>query len=501
MSRRAARFVIVVGALLLAVGAAAWWALERAGVQGWTQRSAPVPNRGVTDAQLRAVFRTQLAAPRSEAYELAFAYLLEGFVNYRSALGARAYYPGTPSKNGRASDGLEGFARFFPLAGAWLASGRADEIDIGGRTVSISRLLREGLIAGTDRDGPEFWGVITSGNQRLFESADVALGVWLTRERIWSTLDPTQRRNVTQWLHRALEVDAFEGNWSLIPVTVRQVLRALGEDSGSEDVVVDRYWRDFKKLAIGGGWIADGAQGADHYNAWAMQYLMFWIDLIDPSFDPAFIRDTNRDFVAFYQYLMSLKGAPLMGRSVCYRMATPVPLLTAQVLSPGVVSAGRAMRALDATWSFFVGHGAMANGAITQGFCGTDLALVNDYTSPASCLWSARGLLLALFLDRDGGLLSVPREPLPVELGDYTVPHRNLKWRLEGTARTGEVAWLFDGNPDGADQPVFQAYTWRHALGEWLGHRPQRPDNHRALYERRRYTTEQSFTRCDAVTD
>ncbi len=460
---------LAVSALVAAVlgfGAIRWLA-HRTGVEGWSERTTPIPTRTVTDEALRAAFAPREGGVPAKAYEDAFVYLLEGFVNYRSPMGARANYPGTPSKNGRASDGVEGFARFFPLAASWLASGRPDEVEVGGRRVSISSLLREGLLAGTDRDGPEFWGVITTGNQRLFESADVALGVWLTRESIWAKLDRAQKDRVATWLRRALAVHAYEGNWSLIPILVERVLVSLGEDVCCDQIVTARYWREFKALSLGGGWIADGTQGADYYNAWAMQYVMYWIDRIDPAFDPEFIRSTNRRMVEFYQYMIGPKGAPLMGRSICYRMATPVPLLVAQALSPSAVSKGRAMRALDAAWSYFVTHGATRDGGITQGFCGVDLALVNDYTAPASCLWSARGLAIALALDREHGLLAAAREPLPVEAGDFRVAEPHLKWRLEGKKATGEIVLTIESNPESDPPPALLVSEEIEQLSEW----------------------------------
>lgn len=494
---RALRGLLAV-AVLAGLGVAALhWLGERIGVEGWSVRTAPVANRGINDVAIRERFATYSKGLDSKAYEAAFQYLLEGFVNYRSPGGARVHYPGTPSRNGRTSDGLEGFARFFPVAASWIASGRSDTVELGGRRVSIEGMLREGLLAGTRRGGPEFWGVITSNNQRLVESADVALGLWLSREQLWAKLAPPEREQVATWLRRALVVDAYEGNWALFPILVSRVLAALGEDVCCDEIVLERYWRQFKQLAMGGGWVADGMLGADYYNAWAMQYVMFWLDQIDPAFDPEFIRRSNREIVAFYQYLMSPRGAPLMGRSVCYRMATPVPLLTAQVLSPGVVTPGRAMRALDAAWGWFVTHGAVADGVITQGFCGKDLALVNDYTAPASCLWGARGLIVAMYLDPSLRLLDMPREPLPVEIADFAVSEKSIGWTVRGSKDRGEVVLTVDANSPGSDQPAFQPYTRRHALLEWLTHRPRRPNNHDALYNRREYSTDQKMTRCE----
>jgi len=459
----------------------------------------PVQTRVVSEDRLRKAFDRYSDGLDATAYETAFVYLLEGFVHYRSPRGARIFYPGTPSSHGRLLDGMEGFARFFPLGAAWLASGRSDTFDIQGRTISLTALLREGLLAGTDREGPEFWGIIRSRDQRLFESADIALGVWLTRDLIWSTLSAVERRQVSVWLGRALDVNTQDGNWALLPVMVREVLAALGEDVCCNERFVDRTFRDFKRLAMGGGWISDGTLGADYYNAWAIQYLLFWLDRINPGFDPTFIRETNRALMPFYQHMMSMRGAPLFGRSVCYRMAVPVPLLTAQVLSPGTVTAGRAMRALDGAWGYFVANGALKDGTITQGFCGADLALVNDYTAPGSCLSSARGLVVALYLDRSLGLLGTPRQKLAVEEGDYLITEEHLKWHLQGFKDTGEVRLTFTLNADGPDQPQFAPFTWKHAAREWLLRKPSRPDNHSALYGRRDYSTSQSFTHCAAA--
>ncbi len=496
MKRLLAR-LLVLALLAGAIGFAGQrWYAHRTGIEGWAERTTPVPTRTVTDAALREAFAQRDAAVPAKAYEDAFLYLLEGFVNYRSPMGARANWPGTPSSNGRRSDGLEGFARFFPLAAAWLASGRPDELEVGGRRVSLTAMLREGLLAGTDRDGPEYWGVITSTSQRLFESGDVALGVWLTRDRIWARLERAEKDRVAAWLRRALAVHAYEGNWSLIPVLVERVLLSLGEDVCCDQIVTQRFWREFKALSLGGGWIADGT-AVDYYNAWAMQYLMFWIDRVDPSFDPAFIRDSNRQMVGFYQYMLGPKGAPLFGRSVCYRMAVPVPLLVAQSISPGTVSKGRAMRALDASWTYFVSHGATRDGGIVQGFCGPDLALVNDYTAPASCLWGARGLILALALDRELGLLDAKREPLPVEEADFSVREPHLKWRLDGRKATGEIVLTIEENADKDVPPAFRAFGAKNAFKEWLYQMPARPANRAALYDAKQYSTEQAFTRCE----
>jgi len=165
-----------------------------------------------------------------------------------------------------------------------------------------------------------------------------------------------------------------------------------------------------------------------------------------------------------------------------------VPLLTAQVLAPQAVSKGEAMRAMDLTWSVFAQRGAMADGTVTQGFCGTDLATLAPYSGPASCLWALRSLIVAFELDRELGLFGAEREPLPVELGDYRISSAPTGWTIAGSKLGGRIELTIDANPDG-DGPSLVPYGVRHQLLERLLHAPRRPDNHRALYERRVYST------------
>ena len=499
MIRRWLGFALLLGligvALLLA---AAKWYGNGSGVEGWNENTAPLANKTITDEAIKRSFANHASGLSSKAYDDAFRYLLEGYLNYRSREGALIFYPGAHSSNGHRVDGLEGYARFFPLAASWLAAGKSDAIELSNRTVSVAASLREGLLAGTRRDGAEYWGSITSRQQRLVESADIALGLWLSRDFIWSKLSGDEKRQVTVWLERAMQVDTWPGNWTLFPVLVQRVLLALGADNCCYDQITATQYRQFKTLYKGNGWFEDPPNGFDYYNAWAIQYTLFWLDQIDPKFDPQFIRAAHKDFVGFYKHLVSTRGVPVMGRSVCYRMATSAPLLMAQVLAPDEVSKGMAARALDTTWGHFVSNGALANGAITQGFCGKDLSVLNTYSGPASCLWGARSLVLALYLEPKLRLLDAARDKLPVEQGNFEVNSPSIKWSAKGTQATGEVVLTLEANPADAAPPL-QPYGRKVQLIEWIEQRPKRPENHAALYGRRQYSSHQTAIACEAM--
>ena len=470
---------------------------KRTGVPGWSERVAARANVTTTDAALAAAFAPGAPAYGAASYEALVRYAIEGWNAYRTPDGERAHYPGAKSENGRAIEGLEGFARMFPVAGAWLASGRAQSLPAGDGRIDLADAFARGLAAGTDPSRATYWGRIGDFDQRLVEAADVALGLWLSREHVWSRLDPATRGRVVAWLSGAIQAQPYDGNWQLFPMVVHRALRALGEDVSRWDARMASSWEYFRTFHRGGGWFVDPPHGFDYYNAWSIHYAMFWLSRMDPGFDRAFAASTVGEFAKFYVHAFGPQGHPLMGRSVCYRTAAPLPLLTAASLAPGSVPVGEAMRAMDLTWSVFLRRGALSDGTVTQGFCGTDLSTLASYSGPASCLWALRSLVVAFALDRELGLFAAPRSPLPVERADFSVTQPVTGWTLSGTRATGRIVLTIASNPEG-DGPARVPYGTKHRALEWLMHKPRRPDNTAALYGRRQYASDAPVALCEA---
>lgn len=483
----AAGIVLVVAALVLLP--------KRTGTEGFTVRAAAVPMKVTTDAALRTAFADPQAGVPRAAYEQLMRYAFEGFAHYRTDTGASAHYPGMHSTNGRRADGIEGFARVFPIAGVWLGTGHPDAIDVGGQSLSLSAAFTQGVLAGTDPKSPGYWGPVNDYGQRIVESSDIALGLWTSREQIWNRLDAAQRRQVADWLIRAVEVETFDGNWELFPTVVHRVLKALGVDTRRVDERMVTRWQHFKSSYRGDGWFWDPPNGFDYYNAWSIHYQMFWLDQIAPDFDPAFIRKTNAELVGLFKYLFGPRGFPMMGRSSCYRMAAPTPLVTATWLSPQAVSPGEAMRAMDLTWGWFVQHGALADGVVTQGFCGVNPEILGDYSGPASCLWAYRSLIAATWLDGRVKLFDAARTRLPVEQGDFSVASATPGWTVTGNKATGDVTITIPGNAEGPG-PAIKPYGIARRIGEWVLEKQMRPDNRPALYQRRQYSTADPVVAC-----
>ncbi|MFE9313277.1 DUF2264 domain-containing protein, partial [Streptomyces sp. NPDC006706] len=101
--------------------------------------------------------------------------MLAALEPYRSPAGARVALPGPTSMYGTDSDGLEGFARTFLLAGFRIAGEHG--ADPGGL---LDRYAR-GLAAGTDPRSPEAWPRPDKLGQAKVEAASIALVLQLTR--------------------------------------------------------------------------------------------------------------------------------------------------------------------------------------------------------------------------------------------------------------------------------------------------------------------------------
>jgi hypothetical protein len=443
------------------------------------------------DRRLRETF-LDVSLPESDRYSELFSYLISGFLFYRAPDCAHAYYPGASSTHGANIDAMEGFCRILPMIGAWIASGRPLVVrDLDGRQIDLLEVAREGLLVGTDPRSKGFWGVIRDHDQRIVEAADVALSVWLLRDYLWPQFSETERDRVAEWL-LSINGRAFSDcNWHLFPVTVNEVLCSLGYH-GNRALSLAHYLR-VRSFYQGNGWFSDGPEGPyDYYNAWGFHYGLFWLNRINPSLDPDFIKASLNDFVRSYKYFFSTEGIPILGRSICYRMAAPAPLIAAAMQEVDSIGAGVARRALDCVWSYFLGKGGVHRGTITQGYWQEDIRLLDDYSGPGSSLWATRSLVLAFYNPPDSGFWTVPPENLPIEEGSYVVSIPEIQWEIRGSAQTKEIQVVKLNKIGIIDKQVKSPFFFRRFLTTVLGLPYRSPDGY-ASNELRVYSSRHPF--------
>lgn len=432
------------------------------------------------------------ASPSRGDYADLFCYFVTGFVVRRSRLGAYADYAGRGSYNGPAMDRLEGFSRIAPLIAAWLHGGRTTELTLAnGKCVNLPAMLREGLLAGTDPVSKEYWGAISHWSQAIVEAADLALTLWLAREHLWEPLNPDERAQISCWLLGVNGKRIPDNNWHLFVVQVNAVLAAL--DAPHDHEAIEHHYARARAFYRGCGWFRDGerddAPGFDYYNAWGFHYHLQWLRRIAPDLDAAFIDEALREFVAVYRYFIGPAGLPILGRSACYRLAAPVPLVFAQAAAPPLVSAGEARRTLDVVWQHFITHGAVIRGNVTQGYYDEDPRLLEDYSGPASCLWSLRALVAAFALPDDGAFWEATPAPLPIERNDYRIAIAPPGWTLVGERTSGRIC-IETGR---TEEPELEAYTLFARIIGAFARLPHRPKNVAAKYHRARYDSSSPY--------
>jgi hypothetical protein len=465
-------------------------------VQGWSQTSKPFEGYEEIDAKIKATFIAKNQESPFLRYKAIFEYFTLGFIKYRSPNGALVYYPGAGSNHGRNVDALEGFARFFPLAATWMSSGHGNIVDINGEKIDLIRLLHQGIVAGTDTKNSEYWGKIKDKDQRIVEAADIALGLWISRDHLWTTFSSKERQHIVAWLEQVMEKKVHDNNWILSPIITYKSLQGLGVNNTKYQKLIEEMYQNYKKRHyIGEGWFDDPPKGVDYYNPWAIHYSLFWLDQIDPQLDPVFIRKTHEEFLKFYRYFFSKNGFPAMGRSLCYRMAAPAPILTGTLLAPEVVSPGFAYQALDLTWRFFVQQDALQKGTVTQGYCAPDLSVLDLYSGTGSCLWSLRSLIVAFYVDKFVPLWDSSPEKLPIEVSDFSVVNQSIGWLIKGenSTQTIELQIL---KQQGKKPPKINQYGIANKIKEFITQRPVRPQNSEALYHRPSYSTTSPVSKC-----
>lgn len=449
------------------------------------------------DRVLRQMF-TDPADDCRARYEYLFAYFVTGLMVYSGEVLSQPRYPGARSCHDARSDRLEGFTRLLPLLCSHVASGRERSVELlTGAQVNLEDLIVRGLTMGTDPNSAGYWGAIGDKDQRIVEAADVALALWMIRDTLWKQVGRTQQKQILDWLVGIRGREVWDSNWHLFPALVYEVLSALEGDSWAE-----QSWAHYARLKSfyrGDGWFNDGQpqrgvyhQGrVDYYNAWGIHYALFWLNQINPRLDPEFIDGSLQEFLKSYVHLLSPRGFPILGRSVCYRMAASVPLIAGHLRNPAWVEAGVAKRAFDSLWQHFISVGAVAAGNVTQGYHQQDLRFLDNYSGPASCLWSLRSLILAFTCPADAPFWTVPMGRLPVELGDYRITIPSLGWVVTGTQETQEII-IHTGSSDKTGRRISN-YTAARKLAAFVLRRPGRPWNHSVKYDLPRYQSLEPF--------
>ncbi|MFF7145878.1 DUF2264 domain-containing protein [Streptomyces nodosus] len=388
--------------------------------------------------------------------------MLAALEPYRSTAGARIALPGPTSMYGTDSDGLEGFARTFLLAGFRIAGEKG--ADPGGL---LDRYAR-GLAAGTDPRSPEAWPRPDRLGQAKVEAASIALVLQLTRPWLWDRLDDGVRERTVDWLATVLGQPYPRNNWVWFRIVVESFLRETGGPWSAADIEEDL---DFHaSMRRPGGWLSDGEERSyDHYTGWALHlYPLLWAHLFDVtgSLCPPRLRETwaadLRDYLDDAVRLVGADGSPLLqGRSLTYRFAAAAPFWVGAVTGAGGQPPGLVRRVTGGIVRHFTDRGAPdRDGLLTLGWHHPWPAMRQSYSGSGSPYWASKGML-GLMLPAGHPVWTDTELPLPIEIADTERVLTAPGWLLSARHRDGIAVVLNHGTDHarpgdtGADSPPY----------------------------------------------
>lgn len=423
-----------------------------------------------------------------------FKYFIEGIAAYKSSDASKVLYPGVAGTRGLNVEGLEGFARSSPMLASWLHAGRSDLVELlSGDLFSISSYLHKGLTSGTNPKHPGYWGRMQDFDQRAVEAGDIAVCVFLLIEFNYNFFTIDEKRKIFSWLNQVNSIQLYGGNWHLFRLLVNALLHKY--NFGIRANKIDFDYGKFKSFYIGNGWFSDGENGfLDYYNAWQMQYFLFWLNKILPHHDSRFLLDVFSQFSAGYQFLISTDGLPFWGRSACYRGAVATPLIVNSIVNNWRPSMAR--RALDVTWSYFIRNGALSKGTLIQGYHGFFPDLLENYSGRGSSLWSLRSLTIAFLYPENSEFWQSKTERLPIEVESYEFELVSNKFLIKGKNETGEII-VYQINPPFGQltkkNKMFRSMPLWRVAAEKILRRPLRIDNFGVKYGKESYSSKYPF--------
>ncbi|MGC4938703.1 DUF2264 domain-containing protein [Kribbella sp. DT2] len=411
-------------------------------------------------------------------------HLLTSADAYRSPEGARINFPGRPSQQGPATDGLEGFARTFLLA-AFLHAGGAD------RNNHLQKYV-DGLVAGTrtvGADDNESWpevGHVGRTGQPHVEAAGIALSLHLTKDDSWGRLEPDEQDRLAAWFRSTIEKEPSPNNWYLFPATIASFLEGVGRADDQTRYVLDRALGLIEVWYRGEGWYSDGAGEAyDHYVGWAMHlYPVLHARLRGLTELEEKLGPRLDEFLDSFGRTFDRDGSPLYyGRSMTYRTATLAAVALGEAVGRTPLTPGQSRRILSAGLRYFVERGSITDhGVLSLGWHGEHLPSIQRYSGPGSPYWASKGFL-ALMLPADHPVWTATEEALPADSSDH-VRSLGVGLLIQNTAADGLVRVHNHGSdhlkPDAADagapDPLYSRFGYSTRTGPTSLHDPSDND-------------------------
>jgi hypothetical protein len=395
----------------------------------------------------------------------------------RSGSPARVLYPDDRRGLPDSVDAIESFARIASAWGAWLRNpANPPSLNFQGHEVDVEAIFYQALLDGTNPSNPHtYWGDIGHLDQRIVESADIAVALWMSRERVFNKMTNPEQAQVIAWLAQVDNKGTYTDNWILFTAMAQAVRHHLGFPSPLDDL--DNRLMQIGEFYRGDGWYVDGPTDEfELYNAWMFgwHYLLWtWIDGDRRPDHRQQVLERGRSFVEGFLHFFGANGSyPAWGRSIVYRFAALAPFAVGHFLKIAPDDPGLLRRVSSGCIRYFYDRGLFdpEDHFVRQGYHGDFPPAGEAYISPGSPYWCCHGLF-ALTFDRDDPFWTATESPLPVEREDFDLVLPAPGLVLSGRKATGQVLLLNSRSGQEHDFPCHN-YTSKYGKLAYSTHFP-----------------------------
>ena len=394
-------------------------------------------------------------------WENIFARMTYGYARIAEQSGspARVLYPDDRRGLPDSVDAIESFARIASAWGAWLRNpANPGVIKFQDHEINLEMLLRQALLDGTDQSNPyTYWGDIGHLDQRIVESADIAVMIWMSRERVFNKMTSAEQEQIMSWLAQVDNKGTYTDNWILFIAMAQAVRHHLGFPAPVDDL--DNRLLQIGEFYRGDGWYVDGPTDEfELYNAWMFGWHYFLWTFIDGDRRPDHrqqVLDRGRSFIHGFLHFFGANGSyPAWGRSIVYRFAALAPFAVGHFLKIAPEDPGLLRRVSSGCIRYFYDRGLFEPDGhfVRQGFHGDFPPAAEAYISPGSPYWCCHGLF-ALTFDRDDPFWTATESPLPVEQDDFELVLPSPGYVISGRKATGQVLLLNSRSGQEHDAP------------------------------------------------
>ena len=186
----------------------------------------------------------------------------------------------TAAHFGERSARMEGWSRILWALGPLFAGDNKDlSLEMQGEIKELKDIYLIGLINGTDPSHVEYWGDIYDFDQKMVETAAIAVSLSIAKDTLWEPLTKEQKERVYQWMQGMNGYKIHPNNWRFFRILTNMCFELL-DLPFSEEMLKDDF-EIIENCYVDDGWYYDGhAAQMDYYIPFAMHYYaLVWAKL------------------------------------------------------------------------------------------------------------------------------------------------------------------------------------------------------------------------------